>query len=216
MTLLYILLAIIAYILWRIYRQKEDEKDAIYNEKLDAEHEQERKEKFKDYPHLYGKLEGNWLQVFAHQAENDIPLLNMAFMLYLQESLKMDLSEGSQKWDTIWNLTEELLEHLEKYHEGSLNEHLIAVCAYWQISAEAIGIYIENNPNKYITKSGKTNSPIDGKELQGDPYVNIKEIMSLFPKKNDHPDRAFLFTDKNGNFPRESKGSKLIHERISI
>lgn len=216
MTLLYILLAIIAYILWRIYRQKEDEKDAIYNEKLDAEHEQERKEKFKDYPNLYGKLEGNWLDVFAYHAENDIPLLNMAFMLYLQESLKMDLSEGSQKWDTIWHLTEELLEHLETYHEGSSIEHLIAVCAYWQISVEAMTIFIENNPNKYISESGKINSPIDIKELQKEPYINIKEIMLLFPKKNNHPDKAFLFTDKDGNFPRESKGSKLIHERISI
>ena len=46
MILLYILLAIIAYYIYRIYRQKEDEKDTIYNEKLDAEHEQARKEKF--------------------------------------------------------------------------------------------------------------------------------------------------------------------------
>ena len=56
MTILYILLAIIAYYIYRIYRQKEDEKDAIYNEKLDAEHEQARKEKFKDYPHLIDKI----------------------------------------------------------------------------------------------------------------------------------------------------------------
>lgn len=92
-----ILLAVIAYMLWRIYRQREDEKIEIYNEKLDVKHEQERKEKFKDYPHLYGKLEGNWLDVFAHHAENDIPLLKLAFLLYLGESTKIDLSDGARK-----------------------------------------------------------------------------------------------------------------------
>src|SRR5574337_1210177 len=120
--LVIILLAIIAYILWKIYRQKEDEKEQIDNEKSDAEYEAKKKERFKDYPHLYGKLEGNWLDVFAMHAERGTPLLNLAFMLYLQESTKIDFSEGAHKWDILWDLTEEILEDLEKNHEGTNTE----------------------------------------------------------------------------------------------
>jgi hypothetical protein len=216
MILLYILLAVIAYILWRIYRQKEDEKEAIYSEKLNAEHEQARKERFKDYPHLYGKLEGNWLDVFAHHAENNLPLLNLAFMLYLEESTKIDFSEGARKWDTLWDLTEEMLEDLEKHHEGTTTEHLIAVCTYWQITAEAMGKLIEESPEKTKTPKGRDSAPIEGKKLEVKPFTDIKNILSLFPKKTNHPDKELLFTDEKGNFPRESKGSKLIHDRITV
>ena len=216
MTLLYILLAIIAYILWRIYRQKEDEKEQIVNEKLDAEYEAKEKERFKDYPHLYGKLEDNWLEVFAHHAENNLPLLNLAFMLYLQESTKIDFSEGAQKWDTLWDLTEEILEDLEKYHEGTTTEHLIAVCTYWQITSEAMGELIKESPEKTKTPKGNDSAPIEGKKLEVKPFTDIKNILSLFPRKANHPAKELLFTDEKGNFPRESKGSKLIHDRITV
>lgn len=215
-TLIVILLGIIAYILWRIYRQKEDEKDEIYNEKLDAAHEQARKEKFKDYPHLYGKLEGNWLDVFAHHAENNLPLLNLAFMLYLQESTKIDFSEGAQKWDTLWDLTEEILEDLEKHHEGSATEHLIAVCTYWQIASEVMGELIKESPEKTKTPKGRDSAPIEGRKLEVKPFTDIKSILPLFPKKAHHPEQELLFTDEKGNFPRESKGSKMIHDRITV
>jgi hypothetical protein len=215
MFLLYILLAIIAYILWRIYRQREDERQEIADEKYEVEREQKRKEKFKDYPHLYGKLEGNWLDVFAMHAENKTPLLNLAFMLYLQESTKIDYSEGAHKWDLLWDLTEELLEDLEKYHEGSTAEHLIAVCTYWQIASEAMGELIETSPNKEI-RSGRTTSEIEGEKLEVEPYTNIKKIISLFPKKSNHPSKELSFVDEKGSFPRESKGSKLIHDRITV
>lgn len=216
MIILYIILAIIAYYIYRIYRQKEDEKDAIYNEKLDAQHEQERKEKFKDYPHLYGKLEGNWLDVFAHHAENNLPLLNLAFMLYLQESTKIDFSEGAQKWDTLWDLTEEILEDLEKHHEGTPTEHLIAVCTYWQIASEAIGELIKESPKKTKTPKGRDSAPIEGKKMEVKPFADIKNILSLFPQKANHPAKELSFTNEKGNFPRKSEGSKLIHERITI
>ena len=183
MILLYIILAIIAYYIYRIYRQKEDEKDAIYNEKLDAEHEQARKEKFKNYPHLYGKLEGNWLDVFAHHAENNLPLLNLAFMLYLQESTKIDFSEGAQKWDTLWDLTEEILEDLEKHHEGTTDEHLIAVCTYWQIASEAMGDLIKESPEKTKTPKGRDSAPIEGKKLEVKPFTDIKIFCRYSPKK---------------------------------
>jgi hypothetical protein len=216
MTILYILLAIIAYYIYRIYRQKEDEKEAIYNEKLDAEHEQARKERFKDYPHLYGKLEGNWLDVFAHHAENNLPLLNLAFMLYLQESTKIDFSEGSQKWDTLWDLTEELLEDLERHHEGTTTEHLIAVCTYWQIAAERMGELVKKNQNTGSLLSGVYTSEVAGEKLEVPPFTDIKNILSLFPKKANHPNKELSFVDEKGKFPRESKGSEMIHKRITV
>ncbi len=216
MTFIIILLAIIAYYIYRIYRQKENEREEIANEKHEAEWEVKKKEKYKDYPHLYGKLESNWLEVFVHAAERNTPLINMAFMLYLQESTLIDYSEGSLKWDTLWDLTEELLEHLEKYHEGSNIEHLIAVCTYWQIASESMGELIKENPNTGSLSSGAHTSPIEGEKLQGRPFTDIEKIISLFPKKVNHPDKEFSFRDEKDNFPRESTGSKLIHERITI
>lgn len=197
-----ILLAIIAYILWRIYRQREDEKIEIANEKFEAEFEQKRKEKFKAYPHLYGKLEGNWLDVFAMHAERGTPLLKLAFFLMLEESTKIDFSEGSFKWDALWPLTEELLEHLDKFHEGSIVEHEIAVAAYWQVAAEAVSELIKENPK------------IEGSKLEVEPYTNIKKIVSLFPKKSNHPVEEISFLDEKGIFPRESKGSAQIKEKL--
>ncbi|MDE2399803.1 MAG: hypothetical protein KGL67_02220 [Patescibacteria group bacterium] len=215
MTLLYIILGIIAYYLWKIYRQKEDEKEQIASEKFDAEWEEKKKEKYKDYPNLYGKLEGNWLEVFAHHAENNVPLLNLAFMLMLQESTKIDYSEGSQIWDTLWEFTEELLEHLEEYHEGTPAEHLIAVCTYWQIAAEAMSKLIEESPTKQV-RSGRSTSEIEGEKLKVAPYTDIKKITVLFPKKTNHPDKELSFVDEKGSFPRKSKGSEIIHKRITV
>ncbi len=202
-TLAVILLAIIAFILWRIYRQREDEKNEIANEKLDVEWEQKRKEKFRDYPHLYEKLEGNWLEVFAHHSESGIPLLKIAFLLMLGESTKIDYSEGSMKWDSLWDCTKELLEHLEKFHKGSVVEHEIAVCTYWQIAAEAMGVLV------------KENSEIEGNKLEVEPYTNINKISSLFPKKDNHSANEISFFCENGSFPRESKGSTSIDEKMT-
>ncbi len=214
MTFVIILLAIIAYYIYRIYRQKEDEREEIYNEKLDIQHEQERKEKFKDYPHLYGKIEGNWLDVFSHYAEDGIPLLKMQFMLMLGESVKIDYSEGSMKWDSLWDTTKELLEHLEKYHEGSITEHEIALTAYWQICAEEMGKIIKESPNTNSLSSGAHTSEVAGEKLEVAPFTNIEKISSLFPKKTNHPAHEITFFNKDGSFPRESKGSVYIDKKI--
>ena len=211
--LVVILLIVIAYILWRIYRQREDEKAEIASEKHQAEREAQRKGRFKDYPHLYGQLEGNWLDVFAGQAENGTPLLKLCFMLMLAESVKIDYSEGSHKWDMLWYLSEELLEHLEKFHEGSIIEHEIAVATYWQIAATEIGKLIEESPEKEIGNKGRAHAPIKGKKLETEPYTNLTKIASLFPKKTDHPSQEISFSDEKG-FPRESKGSAYIHEKL--
>jgi len=124
MTLLYILLAVIAYFLYRIYRQKEDEKQAVADEKFDAEWEQKRKEKFKDYPHLLGNIDDTWIEVFSRQSNIDGKdyLLKSMFLLMLGESTKIDYSEGSVKYDSLFDATKELLEHLENSMKGlSLN-----------------------------------------------------------------------------------------------
>ena len=214
MTLLYILFAIIAFILWKIYRQKEDEKQVIADEKFDAEREAREKERFKDYPHLYGKLEGNWLEVFSNHAENGIPLLKLSFMLMLQESTKIDYSEGSHKWDILWYCTEELLEHLEKYHEGSIIEHEIAVATYWQVAAEAVGELIDKSPEKTKTPKGRDSAPIEGKKLETAPFTNIEKIVVLFPKKTNHSAKELSFFNPDGSFPREAKSSPRIREKM--
>src|ERR1700738_1062537 len=102
MNLIYIILAIIAFILWKIYRQREQEKGAIADEKADAEHEQKRKERFKDYPNLFGKIDDSWIQVFAQQSNINGKnyLLKSMFLLMVGESTKIDYSEGSTKYDS--------------------------------------------------------------------------------------------------------------------
>ena len=216
MILLYILLAIIAYYIYRIYRQKEDEKEAIANEKFDAEYDSKKKEEYKDYPHLYGKLEGNWLEVFALHAKKPGHLMKLMFYLMLGESTKIDYSEGSQKYDTLWDCSKELLEHLEKYHEGTITEHEIALCTYWQIAATEVGELLKKKPNTgSLSSSDAHTAELEGKEIETEPFTNIDKIAFLFPKKANHPAKEITFFNADGSFPRESKGSELIDKKIS-
>jgi hypothetical protein len=217
MTLIIILLAVIAYILWKIYRQKEDEKDEIRNEKLDAEYEMNRKERYKNFPHIFEKIDDSWIQVFAHQGNIDGKdyLLKSMFYLMLGESTKIDYSEGSIKYDSLWDSTKELLEHLEKYHEGSILEHEIALATYWQLVATRMGELIEERPNTRSLSSGAHTAEIDGEELEKAPFTDIEKISSWFPKKANHSVHEITFFDKDGSFPRESNGSALIDEKIS-
>ena len=217
MIILYIILAIIAYYIYRIYRQKEDEKDAIYNEKLDAEHEQARKEKFKDYPHLLGNIDDSWIQVFSQQSNIDGKdyLLKSMFYLMVHESCKIDYSEGSTKYDSLFDATKELLEHLEKFHEGSVVEHEIALATYWQLAATRMGELIKEKPNTGSLSGDAHTSPIEGEEIEKEPFTDIEKIASWFPKKANHSAHEITFFNKDGSFPRESKGSALIDEKIS-
>ncbi len=217
MIILYIILAIIAYYIYRIYRQKEDEKDAIYNEKLDVEHEQARKEKFKNYPHLFEKIDDSWIQVFAGQGNIDGKdyLLKSMFYLMLGESTKIDYSEGSVKYDSLFDATKELLEHLEKYHEGSVLEHEIALATYWQLAATRMGELIKEKPNTGSLSGDAHTSPIEGEEIEKEPFTDLEKIVSWFPKKANHPAHEITFFNKDGSFPRESKGSALIDEKMS-
>lgn len=207
MTMLYILLAIIAYYLWRIYRQKEDERETIANEKFDAELEQKKKEEFKDYPNLIGKVDYTWLELFGKlYVGKGLLHLNVAFMMYLKEAnnTKLDIIEIDHLFDSLWDLTEELLEHLEKYHESTKYEYDIAITTFWQNTAEEAESFM-----------GKDFETIK-KMFQSAPFTDIEKIPSWFPKKDNHPANELSFRDKESNFPRESEGSKIVHERITV
>src|SRR3989344_224670 len=218
MIILYIILAIIAYYIYRIYRQKEDEKDAIANEKSDAEYEKNRIEKFKDYPHLIDKIDDSWIEVFSRQSNIDGKdyLLKSMFYLMLGESTKIDYSEGSVKYDSLFDVTKELLEHLEKFHEGSVVEHEIDLATYWQLAATKMGELIKERPNTGSLSSGAHTAEIEGEELEKAPFTDIEKISELFPKKANHPAHEITFFNKDGSFPRESKGSVLIDEKMSV
>ena len=133
----------------------------------------------------------------------------------LGESTKIDYSEGSLKYDALWDCSKELLEHLEKYHKGTTTEHEIALCTYWQIAAEKAGELIEQNPEKHLSDSGKEWAPIDGSKIEAEPFTNIEKIASLFPKKSNHPEKEITFFNPDSSFPRESKGSKVIDKKMS-
>ncbi|MFA6305212.1 MAG: hypothetical protein WC651_00590 [Candidatus Gracilibacteria bacterium] len=215
-TIIVILLVVIAYILWRIYRQKEDDNQAIADQKFDAEWEAKKKEEFKDFPNLIGKVDYAWLEIFGRQyveieknhpgrwQHGGSPHLNAAFMMYLKESnnTDRDIIEVDHLFDSLWDLTEELFEHLEKYHEGTKWEHEIAIITFWQLA--------ETESFK-----GKDFEAIK-KMFQSAPFTDIEKITSWFPKKDNHPEKELSFRDKKGNFPRESKGSKMIHDRITV
>jgi len=204
MTFVYILLAIIAYILWRIYRQKEEEKEQIANEKFDTEWEQEKKEEFKYYPHLIGNIDYTWLELFGKlYIEKGIPHLKAAWLIYLKESNNTEMEiDVDFLFNSLWDLSEELLEHLEKYHESSKFEYEIAILTYWQIVAE--------KTDSLIGKDLETIKKI----FQSSPFTDIQKITSWFPKKANHPAKEISFTDEKGSFPRESKGSALIQEKL--
>lgn len=213
-TLTVILLAIIAYILWLIYHQHENEKRDIAIERSQIKLEQEKKDLEIKFPHLVGKIDGNWLKVFAPFAKDPGHLLKMAFHLMLGGST-IDYSEGSLKYDTLWDCSKELLEHLEKFHEGSITEHEVAVCTYWQIVAEATVELIKKSPKNHISKAGREWAPIEGEKLEVEPYTNIEKIALLFPKRSNHQVKEISFFNVDGSFPRESNGSTFIDEKIS-
>ncbi len=205
MTILYIFLAIIAFILWKIYRQKEDEKQATADEKFDAEweikKEAEKKEKFKDYPHLIGNMDDSYLEIYAHRKELN---LKQAWQSYAYEANnpKSDSAEVDMLFHSLWDITEEFLEHLEKYHESTKHEYEIAINNYWRIVAEEAKSF-----------DGKDTETIK-KIFQSSPFTDIQKIALWFPKKSNHSEKEITFIDENGNFPRKSEGSKLIDERL--
>lgn len=199
-----ILLAIIAYFLWKIYHQHEDEKNEARAKVYRAERESEKKEFAEKYPHLIGNIEDSWLKLFGGvYVGKNLPFLKAAWLMYVKESTKINNSEGAIVFDTLWDITEELLEHLEKYHEGNKYEFEIAIITYWQIVSEEVGVIIEKNSNT------------DGEPFRSAPFTDIQKIVMWFPKKQGHPKEEISFVDKKTNlFPRESKGSAVIQDKL--
>ena len=77
-----------------------------------------------------------------------------------------------------------------------------------------MGELVKENPNTGSLKSGTHTSEVAGEKLEVAPFTDIENIASLFPKKTNHPDHEITFFNKDGSFPRESKGSALIDEKI--
>lgn len=63
-------------------------------------------------------------------------------------------------------------------------------------------------------RSGRACAPIEREKLEVEPYTDIAKIAAWFPKKANHPVEEISFTDDKGKFPRESKGSAYIHEKL--
>ena len=123
--------------------------------------------------------------------------------MYAKSSNIPEKPETRLTIDALWGLSEELLEHLEKFHEGKKDEHEIAVLTYWQLAATEADSISEKNPNT------------DQKPFQASPFTDIEKIPSWFPKKNNHPEEELPFFDKKtGSFPRESEGSNSIKEEL--
>ena len=45
-------------------------------------------------------------------------------------------------------------------------------------------------------------------------FTNISNILSFFPKKDNHPDNELSFYNENGTFPRESEGVSYINKKL--
>lgn len=205
-TLIVILLAVIAYILWKMYHQKEEEIQTLMDEKFDAEWEEKRKEQFKHLPHLFGKIEDSWLQVFGEAyVERNISHINAAFLMYLKLSNNSDWDmDVDSLFDSLWDLTEELWEHLEEHHASTKYEYEIAFATLWQNVSEAAEQFV-----------GKDIETIK-KMFQLEPFTDIEKIPNWFPKNSNHPEVELTFRDSKGNFPRESNGSEIIHKRVTV
>jgi len=78
-----------------------------------------------------------------------------------------------------------------------------------------MGELVKENPNTGSLSSGAHTSEVAGEKVEAEPFTDIEKITSWFPKKANHPVHEITFFDKDGSFPRESKGSSLIDEKMS-
>ena len=171
----------------------------------------EREEKFGGkYPHLVGNIENSWLEVFGGMyVEKGLPHLRAAENMYLvaDNNTKQDVEVDFILCD-LWDLTNELLEHLEKYHESTEYEYEIAVVNYWQqVSTEAESF------------DGENNQEVIRRKFQNPPYTDLQEIVLWFPKKKNHPKSEIKFNltyvnKKPGPLPRKTKFPDFIKKKL--
>lgn len=103
-------------------------------------------------------------------------------MIYLKEAnnTKLDM-EADPLFDSLWDITEELLEHLEKYHESTKYEYEIAITTFWQLAAQEAESFV-----------GKSIEDIK-KAFQSAPFTNIEKIPSWFPQKRQSSMQGTFF-----------------------
>ncbi len=174
------------------------EETPIETPPVETAHTEKTQEKYQEkYPHLVGKIENCWLEVFGGlYVEKGMSHLKAAEMMYIKadNNSKQNIEVDFLLCD-LWDLTEELLEHLKKYHVGTKYEHEIAIVTYWQIAVTEVDSLV-----------GETNNEVIRKRFQTPPFSDLQEIVSWFPKKKLHPKGEISFVDKKtGSFPRKSK-----------
>ena len=123
------------------------------------------------YPHLVGKIENSWLGVFGEaylKMSVSHPHLRAAQNIYIKadNNTKQDNEVDFLLCD-LWDHTNELLEHLEKYHESNKYEFEIAVVNYWQQVA-----------NEAESFDGENNQEVIRRKFQNPPYTDLQEISS--------------------------------------
>ena len=164
------------------------------------------------YPHLVGKIENSWLELFGKKyLEMSVshPHLRAAQNIYLKadNNTKQDVEVDFLLCD-LWDLTNVLLEHLEKYHESNEYEYEIAIVNYWQkVATEAESF------------DGENNQEVIRRKFQTPPYIDLQEIVTWFPRKKNHPKSEIKFNfsyvnKKAGPLPRKTKFPDFIEKKL--
>lgn len=174
-------------------------------------YQNESQEKFRGkYPHLVGNIENSWLEVFGGMyVEKGLPHLRAAQNIYLKadNNTKQDNEVDFLLCD-LWDQTNILLEHLEKYHESNNHEYEIAVVNYWQkVATEAESF------------DGVNDQEVIRRKFQSPPYTDLEEIISWFPRKKNHTKSEIKFNfsyvnKKPGPLPRKTKFPDIIEKKL--
>ncbi len=202
---------LIAQAIERSNALKQEELGEARSKAYDEEKKKEFREKYQEkYPHLVGKIENNWLELFGGMyVEKGLPHLRAAQNIYLKadNNTKQDNEVDFLLCD-LWDLTNILLEHLEKYHESNEYEYEIAVVHYWQqVATEAESF------------DGENNQEVIQRKFQNPPYTDLQEIISWFPRKKNHPKSEIKFNfsyvnKKPGPLPRKNEFPDYIQKEL--
>jgi hypothetical protein len=193
---------------------KQEEAEEARNKTYQEESEKGFREKYQGkYPHLVGKIENSWLEVFGGEPYLKMsvshPQLRAAQMMYIKadNNTKQDNEVDFILCD-LWDLTNILLEHLEKYHESNEYEYEIAIVMYWQLVVTEAESFTGENDVEVIRR-----------KFQSPPYTDLQEIVSWFPKKKNHPKSEikfnFIYVNKKpGPLPRKTKFPDFIDKKL--
>lgn len=190
---------------------KQGELEEARNKTYQEESEKEFGGKYQEkYPHLVGKIENSWLEVFGGMyVEKGLPHLRAAQNIYIKadNNTKQDNEVDFLLCD-LWDLTNVLLEHLEKYHESNEYEYEIAIVHYWQ--------QVANDAESF---DGENNQEVIRRKFESPPYTSLQEIISWFPKKKNHSKNELKFSfsyinKKPGPLPRKTTFPDYIEKKL--